>query len=216
MTSFPKSPKILKGGIVLLNPLTSQVERTIPLQYNPETISRSLQVQGAGEGGERSEALRLTGPPVETYTLEVELDATDLLEEADSLSVENGIQPMLAALETIIYPKSSSLILNNVLSFVGTIEILPMEAPLTLFVWSKHRVMPVLITEFSITEEAFDVNLNPIRAKISLGMRVLSVDDLGHAHRGGNLYMAYQKNKEQLADKFKGGSLGSLGIENQL
>ena len=62
---------------------------------------------------------------------------------------------------------------------MGTLEIVPAEAPLTLFVWSKNRMLPVRITEFSITEEAFDPALNPIRAKVSLGLRVLSVNDLG-------------------------------------
>ena len=54
-----------------------------------------------------------------------------------------------------------------------------MQSPLTLFIWSKNRIMPVRLTDFSITEEAFDPNLNPIRAKVSLGMRVLSVNDVG-------------------------------------
>ena len=49
-----------------------------------------------------------------------------------------------------------------------------MDAPLTLFVWSKSRIVPVKITEFSVTEEMFDSNLNPIRARISLGLRVLT------------------------------------------
>ena len=40
------------------------------------------------------------------------------------------------------------------------------------------------MTEFSITEEAFDTNLNPIRAKISLTMRVLSVNDLTYESTG--------------------------------
>lgn len=81
-----------------------------------------------------------------------------------------------------------------------------------LFVWSKNRILPVRLTDFSITEEAFDTNLNPIRAKVSLGMRVLSVDDLGFDHKGGSLYMAYQQNKEQLANKMKAGAFSSLGI----
>jgi hypothetical protein len=216
MTSFPGSPKTLKGGIVLINPDTSQVIRVIPLQYNPDTLSRTLQVQGAGEGGDRSEALRLTGPPVESYNVEAEIDAADQLEVADALSVTTGLHPMLAALETMVYPQSSQLILNNILAQVGTIEILPAETPLTLFIWSVHRIMPVRITNFSVTEEAFDVNLNPIRAKITLGMRVLSVDDLGHDHKGGSLYMAFQRNKEQLANRFTAGTLGNLGIENSL
>ncbi len=79
------------------------------------------------------------------------------------------------------------------------LEILPIEAPLTLFVWSKQRIVPVRVTDLSVTEEAFDTALNPIRAKVSIGMRVLSVDDLGFDHRGGTLFMGYLRNKEALA-----------------
>ena len=68
------------------------------------------------------------------------------------------------------------------------------------------------ITDFSVTEEAFDAALNPIRAKVSLGMRVLSVDDLGFAHRGGSLFMSYLQAKEQLATRATRATLGALGI----
>lgn len=87
-----------------------------------------------------------------------------------------------------------------------------MESPLTVFVWSKQRIMPVRITEFSITEEAFDPSLNPIRAKISLGLRVLSVNDVGFDHKGGSLFMSYLQNKEQLALRSRNGTFGTLGI----
>ncbi|MCD4790092.1 MAG: hypothetical protein K8R37_08850 [Bacteroidales bacterium] len=215
MTAFPKSPRLLKGGIVLINPETSTVERIISLQYNPESLSRTLQVQSiSGEGGDRSEALRLTGPPVETLKVDAVIDATDQLEVADSTTIQVGIQPQLAALETIIYPTSDQLMSNNSLAQSGTLEIAPMETALTLFIWSKDRILPVRLTEFSITEEAFDTNLNPIRAKVSLGMRVLNVDDLGFDHKGGSLYMSYQQNKERLAGMFSGGALSNLGIDN--
>ena len=213
MSSFPRSPRLLKGGLVLLNPENGKVERIVTLQYNPDTLTRSLKAQDAGvEGGDRSEAFRLTGPPVETYSLEAEIDATDGLEEVDDVTTEVGIQARLAALETIIYPKSSQLFINNGLAQIGTLEIAPAEGPLTLFIWNKNRVVPVRITEFSITEEAFDVNLNPIRAKIRLGMRVLSVNDLGFDHQGGNLYMNYHQNKEKLAKMYSSGSLSDFGI----
>ena len=217
MTTFPGSPRLLKGGIVLINPETSLVQRIIALQYNPDTLSRTLQVQGiGGEGGDRSEALRLTGPPVETLKLEAEIDATDQLEfpNENINTVNHGIHPQLAALETIIYPSSNQLFSNNSLAQSGTLEILPMETALALFIWSKDRILPVRLTEFSVTEEAFDVNLNPIRAKVSLGMRVLSVDDLGFNHKGGSLYMNYHKNKESLARMFTGGNLSKLGTDN--
>lgn len=214
MTSFTGSPYLAKGGIVLIDPQTSAIQRVIALQYNPDTLTRTMQVHGTGgEGNNRSEALRLTGPPTETIKLEAEIDGTDQLENADKLTSKVGIQPQLAALEAIIYPSSGHLIANNNLAQVGTIEIAPMESALTLFIWNANRIIPVRITEFSITEEAFDVNLNPIRAKVSLGMRVLNVDDLGFSNKGGNLYMSYQQNKENLAAMFISGSLTKLGVK---
>jgi hypothetical protein len=173
-----------------------------------------LQIKALAEGGDRSDAMRLTGPPVETLKLEVEIDATDQLEFPDQNpnTTEFGIQPQLAALETIVYPSSAQIQSNNSLASSGTLEIIPMETPLTLFIWSKNRVLPVRLTDFSITEEAFDPALNPIRAKVSLGMRVLSVNDLPFSHKGSSLFMAYHQQKENLAAKATGGTLNSLGI----
>jgi hypothetical protein len=214
MSTFSNSPRLIKGGLVLLDPATSAVVRIIALQYNPDTLTRSLQPQAAKEGGDRSEAMRLTGPPIETIKLEAEIDATDQLEFPDqnASAVELGIQPQLAALETILYPRSGQLLANNALAQSGTLEIIPMIAPLTLFIWSKSRVIPVRITDCSITEEAFDPALNPIRAKVSLGMRVLSVTDLGFATKGGSLFMSYQQQKEALASRNHGGALSNFGI----
>jgi len=214
MSTFPNSPRLVKGGIVLIDANTSAVVRTIPLQYNPDTLTRSLQIKALAEGGDRSDAMRLTGPPVETLKLDVELDATDQLEFPDQNpnATQFGIQPQLAALELIVYPTSAQIQSNNSLASAGTLEIIPMETPLTLFIWSKNRVLPVKLTEFSITEEAFDVNLNPIRAKVSLGMRVLSVNDLPFSHKGSSLFLAYQQQKENLAKKAASGTLNALGV----
>jgi hypothetical protein len=214
MTTFPGSPRLVKGGIVVLDAESSAVRRVIPLQYNPDTLSRSFQIKGAGEGGDRTEALRLTGPPVETIKIEAEIDAADQLEfpKANPATVELGIHPQLAALETLIYPTSAQLQSNNSLAGSGTLEIAPVEAPLTLFVWSKNRILPVRLTELSVTEEAFDPALNPIRAKVSLGMRVLSVNDLEFGHKGNSVFMAYLQQKERLAARSKGGTLKSLDL----
>jgi hypothetical protein len=215
MTTFPGSPRLLKGGIVLIDPDTATVKRVIALQYSPDTLTRSLAVKSAGAtAGDRSEVLRLLGPPVETIKLDVEIDATDQMEIAGAGSTVSqvGIHPQLAALETLVYPTSNQLISNNNLAQSGTLEIAPMEAPLTLFVWSKNRILPVRITDVSITEEAFDPALNPLRAKVSLGMRVLSVDDLGFSHKGGNLFIIYQQNKERLAAMGPAAILGNLGL----
>jgi len=85
-------------------------------------------------------------------------------------------------------------------------------APMSLFVWSAARIVPVRITELNITEEAFDPRLNPLRAKVSLGLRVLSIDDLFFSDKGGSLYMAYQQQKESLARLNLPGSFSVLGI----
>jgi hypothetical protein len=214
MTSFPNSPRLLKGGIVLIDPDTGAMLRVIALQYNPDTLTRSLQIKALAEGGDRSDVLRLTGPPVETIKLDAEIDATDQLEFPDQnpTAVELGIHPQLAALETIVYPTSGQLQTNNNLAQAGTLEIIPVQTPLALFVWSKNRILPVRLTDFSITEEAFDTALNPIRAKVSLGMRVLSVNDLSFDHKGNSLFMAYLQQKEGLAAKSPGVTLATLGI----
>lgn len=203
------SPRLLRAGLVLVDSSSGQTQQVIVLQYNPDTLSRTLQPQAAGpESGDRIEALRLKGPPVETLKLDAELDATDQLEAGAGA---NGLHAHLAALEMLVYPSVSDLRTNQMLANVGTLEIVPIEAPLTLFVWGRSRILPVRITEFSITEEAFDPLLNPIRAKVSLAMRVLSVSDLPPGHRGADLYLAYQSQKESLARQFKG-RLEDLGV----
>lgn len=215
MTSYPNSPKVLRGGIVLIDAESAQVQRIIALQYNPDSLSRTLQAQATGgEFGQRSEPLRFKGAAVETLKLEAEIDATDQLEfpTENPDVVENGIQPQLAMLESLVHPTSAQLLAVDQEASSGTLEIAPMLAPLPLFVWSKNRIVPVRLTDFSITEEAFDPALNPIRAKVSLGMRVLSVDDLGFAHKGGSLFMAYLQTKEQLASRAPAGSFSALGI----
>ena len=217
MMTFPGSPKLLRGGLVLFDLNSEIVQRIVVMQYNPATLQRQLQVQGVGgEGSDRLEALRLTGPPVETYQLEAEIDAADQLEFPDQSNnrstVEYGILPQLAALETIIYPSSSRIRENNKLAASGSLEIIPMETPLTLFVWSKSRVLPVRITDFSVTEEAYDPNLHPLRAKVSLSLRVLSGNDLNYDHFGSSLYRSYHQQQEQLARKAPSATLDMLGI----
>lgn len=213
MSTFPGSPRILKGGIVVLEARTGSVVRVIPLQYNPDTLSRSFQIKGVGgESGDRIEALRLKGPPVETIKVEVEIDATDQLETAESTVTQSGLHSILAALETLIYPFSTTLQDNNAVAASGSIEIVAAEADLTVFVFGPKRIAPVRITEFTITEEAFDVSLNPIRAKLSLGMRVLTIDDVPFEERSGGLFMSYLKSKEQLAAQGKSKAFGTLGI----
>jgi hypothetical protein len=212
----PLSPRLLKGGIVTMDPDTSVVQSVIPLQYNPDSLSRTLQIQAVsgGSDGVRVDALRLRGPAVETIKVEVELDATDQLEfpKQNPLAVQYGLHPQLAQLEMLVNPTVETLLADDAMASAGTLEIIPLEQPLTLFVWSVSRVLPVRLTEFSITEEAFDPNLNPIRAKVSLGMRVLSVDDLGFDHPGGRMFLTYLTRRESLAQMVSPAALTTLGL----
>jgi len=214
MSAFPGSPRVLRGGIVLVDLYSSAIQRVVVFQYNPDTMTRTLQVQGeTGEAADHLEALRLKGPPIETIKLEVEIDATDALEDPDhhADTVENGILSQLAALETIVYPPSTQVQANLQQAESGVMEIFPLAAPLQIFVFGKHRALPVRITEMTITEEAFSPELDPLRAKVSLGMRVLNVNDLLFDNVGGNLFMTYFQRKETLA-RATSGALSTLGL----
>lgn len=209
----PRSPRLIRGGIVLADAATGVVQRVIALQYNPDTITRSFQVRGVGgDSAEFSESLRLRGPALETIKLEAEIDATDRLEAAATSSVESSLHARIAQLEGLVNPAAATLRANAAEAAAGSIEIVAMQTPLTLFIWSKSRVLPVRITELSVTEEAFDTELNPLRAKVSLGMRVLSVDDVGAQSRAGALFLANLEQKEQFAARLAGTPLSALGI----
>jgi hypothetical protein len=214
MTTFPRTPKVLRGGLVLVDLYTAQIQRVVVLQYNPDTLTRTLQIQGAsGEATDHLEALRLKGPPVETIKLEAEIDATDKLQFPDQHreAVTHGILPELAAIETIVYPPSTQVQANRMQAMAGVMEILPLAAPLQIFVFGKHRALPVRITEMTVTEEAFTPELAPIRAKVALGLRVLGVNDLLFDNRGGSLFMTHYQQKERLA-RAQTGAIASLGL----
>lgn len=206
-SDFPRSPRTLKGAIVAFdeyNPLAS----VIVFQYNPEKMTRTVTAKTTGgESKARSEALRLSGAPEETIELDVQIDATDQLEMADPSAVAMGIFPQLSALEMILYPKSSLVLANAARLKLGTLQIVPPEAPFTLFVWGQKRILPVRLTEFTITEDEFDTKLNPIRAEVKLSLRVLSYNDLPVEHIGYHMFISHQIQKEIMAVQ---GSLNNL------
>lgn len=218
MTRYPDIPRPIRSGIVLVDPERGTPQRIIVLQFNPDTLERSLSPQsaggsgdaggGGGAGGDRNEALRLKGPAQETWKFTAEIDATDQFEVA----APDGIHPQLATLEMLVQPTTAQLREATRLSKQGTIEISPIEMPLTLFTWGSKRVMPVRLTELSINESAFDVNLSPLRASLVIGMKVLTVGDLPAGHRGAELYLAHLAQKERLARAARAGSLGALGL----
>lgn len=221
MTGYRDIPKPIRSGIVIVDPERGTPERIIVLQFNPDTLERSLSPQQAGTGGDsggggsgngdRNEALRLKGPAQETWKFTAEIDSTDQLD----VPAADGIHPQLAVLEMLVQPTTAQLRAATALTKAGTIEITPIEMPLTLFTWGSKRVMPVRLTELSINESAFDVNLNPMRASLSIGMKVLTVSDLPAGHRGAELYLAHLAQKEQLARRaVQGTTLAMLGLRD--
>lgn len=208
MTSFPGSPKILKGAIVgldLFNPLSS----VAIFQYNPEQLSRSVSPNYSQAAGGRAEPLRLAGPPNETISVNLSLDLIDQMEQGESGPLGAGITGYLAALEMLLYPKSVAVAINQVLMATGTTEVIPPAAPLTLFIYGWKRVVPVKIESLSITETAHDPSLNPIRADVALSMKVLTYNDLAMTHPGYWAFMAHQVVKEVLATVASVDNIGS-------
>lgn len=199
MTSGSRSPQILRGALVSID----QAQPTpvvIPFYYNPATLKRSMQPQMVGgEQGDRSEAVRYTGAPVETIEAEIELDATDALEKDNQTAVSLGLYPQLAALELLMYPASAQVVRIDALLAQGTMEVMPLTAPRLLFVWGTRRSLPVRLTSFAVTEDAFDARLNPIRATVSLGMRVLNYNDLNSGTRDYHQFLAYQQGMEAIS-----------------
>ena len=206
MTTFPNAPRVLKGALVAVDP-NIPVPSVIVFQYNPDTLTRTLKPRSPGGEGARAEAQRLSGPPEETIKVDVAIDATDQLERGDGIATSMGIYPQLSALEMLVYPRSALVIANTALLAAGTIEVIPPTAPLTLFIWGANRILPVRVTEFSITEEAHDPALNPIRALVSLGLQVLSYNDLSITSPGYYMFLAHQVVKE---------AMGALGTVSDL
>ncbi len=203
-TTFAGSPTTLRGAIVSLDPLTMR-PAVVAFQYNPYTLQRTYALAaGAASGG--PETGQLSRPPTETIRVELELDATDDFEAGQP----GTVAARLAALENLVTPKAATAIANAVLAAVGTIEILPPETRLTLFVWGASRVLPVVVQELSVTEEAHDTSLVPTRARVSISLRVLTWGDVGPTHPAFALSIAHQLAKEGLGRKATAGSLDAV------
>jgi hypothetical protein len=208
MTEIARSPQVQKGALAVYPSQTpgAQASTIIVFQYNPEQVRRTLADRSppapAGKAGAvRQEALRVMGPPVETIGLTVELDAADQLEHPreNQAVAEHGLHPALATLELLMYPPSRDAQRLEDEAKKGKVQVSPADLALVLLVWGRSRVAPVDLTSFSVTEEAFDPRLNPIRAKVELGLRVLTYVELPGASVGRDAFISYQKHKEQLA-----------------
>jgi hypothetical protein len=213
MATYGLNPRTLRGALVSVAS-SGQQPKIIEFQYNPSTLQRTLQPQMVGgEENDRSQAVRFIGAPIQTINVDIYLDATDQLDKGDSTAVQLGIYPQLSALELLAYPTSGQITHIQTSLEQGAIEVVPMTAPRTLFVWGPKRVLPVRLTSYSITEEIFDAHLNPLRATVSIGMRVLNYSDLNSSNPEYHQFQVYQNTLESMASQIAPGSASQLGVD---
>ena len=180
-SGYPGSPRLLKGALVVFETVAPIPTNLIAFQYNPDSVTRSLESRptvGARGAKRAKHRTRDLVSPTERLKLTIELDAADELEDGGAIAQATGLHPALAALELLVHPASSQVILGTLLSAIGSAFIAPAREPLVLLVWGPLRVIPVLVESLAITEEAFDQLLNPIRAKVELELRSLSAGEL--------------------------------------
>ena len=190
MSASPISPRAKKGAFLLYRD-PNFAPKSIIFQYNPDSVQRTLIPQSLPEAGTKEpDPYLVKGQPIETITLDVEFDATDSLEHPDKNTTADliGIYPQLAALESIMRPQTT----------VPT-NTAQLDTPYAVFVWGTNRIVPVLLTNYLATEEAFDPNLNPTRAKVRIMMRVLTADDFPLNHPGRKVYLDHLRRLEELA-----------------
>lgn len=183
MSDFPGSPRLLKGALVVFEATVPIPTNLIVFQYNPEQLSRNLDQRAAYENpwvtaGDTDTPVL---PPTESFNVSVELDATDQLGAGDNVALLVGLHPAIAQLERLLYPPSKSIILQRALARAGIAMLGPAKLPMVLLVWGRARVVPVRVQSVNVTEQAFDQHLNPIQAKVDLGMRALTLDELDRA-----------------------------------
>jgi hypothetical protein len=198
MSTSIRAPRHARGALLGFD-LASPLPRVVVFQYNPETVTRTLKTRGGSSEGGPAEPMRLLGPPEETIKLELELDATDALEAGGGVAETVGLHPQLAALEMLTYPGSALVIANTVALAAGVIEVLPPMGPFTLLVFGASRILPVRVQELEIVEQQHDTALNPIRARVTTTLKVLSYADLSITNPMHYVFIAHQVAKEVFA-----------------
>lgn len=186
LSSFSRSPRLVKGALVAIGPDSSgpnsDRNSVFVFQYNPESLTREISYPEYEDKIPVIErAKKKLERPIETIHLTLELDATDQLEKHGQHphTAEHGLLPSLAVLESMMFPSR--------------------ESTLIIFQWGSKRTIPVRLTRYKITEEAFDQNLNPIRVRIDLSMQVPDSSDFESNSVGHEIYRQYQTQKKALA-----------------
>jgi hypothetical protein len=207
-------PRVVKGALLIYD---SQAPGTTPsgqivFQYNPDGLRRSFATRAPAKdatasGASKESVLSVPGPPVETITLTVELDAADQLDDPAHRDAVNddGLHGALASLELLLYPASALISKLQDQADQGAVQVKPADTPLVVLSWGRSRAVPVQLTTLNVAEELYDPLLNPIRAKVELGLKVLTYMEFTRESVGRDTFIAHQKRKEELARRWAGG-----------
>lgn len=185
---------LLRGALIEYGSgLAGPIPNVVIFQFNPESLTRALQIPARPSGATRREATQAGEKTFERISFKAHFSAADLLDEGKLLATLFGIGPQLAALEKMVLP--STKIANLTQAAVDAIGAvlgtgaasatpaalpIPREAyPRILFIWGPTRVLPVTIDAMSIAELEYDAVLNPLRAEVDLSLSVIAVDDCG-------------------------------------
>ena len=192
-TGYSRSPKLLKGALIEFSErFLGPIPNVIIFQYNPEMMTRTLEVwsqDGSSKSSASNDQSHTAQPfdPPENFTLVLELDAADALENPalHPVAFVSGVADRIAAMEMLLYPQQESL-LGGLLGSAsaslgaggaGSTTVPRGTVPVVLFVWGPGRIVPVRLTSFSVEEQAYSPTLYPIRAKVSVGLKILTPKD---------------------------------------
>jgi hypothetical protein len=197
----------LKGALIEFMPtfLPVPLPSATVFQYNPETMTHTwTQPEPAPTAAtQTTDPLAVKGVPGETFSFTIAMDANDEIADGSAptaaLAEASGIYSRLAALEMLLYPTGGgqtgltgavSAAIQSGLAGTksGTTRTVPQSVmPVTLFIWGPGRIVPVRITQLTITEKLYDTLLNPTHAEAQLSLRVLTPAELNSAKKDNDV-----------------------------
>lgn len=184
-TGLSRSPKFEKGALVqLLKDLVGVIPNVIPFQYNPDKLSHTLTPWNPFEVDQTQRGAQAPTvqpfDPKESFSLTLEIDATNELEDDNFVAKQVGIADRLAALRKLTLPSEGLIgdLVASARALVGKAadHAVRPTVPVVLFVWGPGRILPVRVTSFSVEETLFSPSLHPIQATVTLGLEVLTPD----------------------------------------
>ena len=184
-TGLRRSPKFEKGALVqLIKDLVGVTPNVIPFQYNPDKLSHTLTPWNPFEVDQTQRGAQAPTvqpfDPKESFSLTLEIDATNDLEDDDAVAKRVGVADRLAALKKLTLPSEGLIgdLVASARALVGkaTRQAVRPTVPVVLFVWGPGRILPVRVTSFSVEETLFSPTLHPIQATVTLGLEVLTPD----------------------------------------